>query len=81
MAVPASKDPHARRAYRHDLRKVARLLRWSGMALVALGTIGLALAHHGAWFIAPSWVSFLMGWALVLCGVVRRERLEDVTGE
>jgi hypothetical protein len=67
------KDAEARRAYRRELRIVARLLRWTGMALVALGTVGIALGHDGAWFTAPSWVSFALGWALALSGVVRRE--------
>ena len=78
MALPS--NPETRRAYRHDLRKIARLLRCSGMALVVLGTIGLALGHSGAWFHAPSWVSFLIGWALALSGVVRRERTTPAAG-
>lgn len=73
MAQSTPKDAAARRAYRRELRNVARLLRWSGMALVVLGTIGIALGYDGAWFIAPSWVSFVLGWALVVSGVVRRE--------
>jgi hypothetical protein len=66
------KDAEARRAYRHELRLVARLLRWTGLALVVLGTVGLALGHDGAWFTAPSWVSFVLGWILLLSSVVRR---------
>ena len=65
-------DAQARRAYRHELRLVARLLRWSGLALVGLGTIGIALGHDGAWFTGPSWVSFAIGWVLIVSGVVRR---------
>jgi membrane protein YdbS with pleckstrin-like domain len=72
--VPRStlEDAEARRTYRHALRTVARLLRWAGMALVLLGTVGIALGHDGAWFTGPSWVSFVIGWALILSGVVRR---------
>ena len=73
MAQTTPNDSQARRAYRHELRAVARLLRGSGMALVVLGTVGIALAHDGAWFTAPSWVSFVIGWALALSGIVRRE--------
>ncbi|MBO0750036.1 MAG: hypothetical protein J2O44_06365 [Porphyrobacter sp.] len=59
---------------------MARLLRWSGIALVLLGTVGIALARTGAWFAPPSWVSFVIGWALVLSGVVRRERSSGASG-
>ena len=74
MAIRAPKDPEARRAYRQELRAVARLLRWTGIALVLVGTVGIALGGRGAWFVAPSWISFLLGWVLVMCGIVRRER-------
>lgn len=74
MAIRAPRDPEARRAYRQELRNVARLLRWSGIALVLLGTIGIALGRSGAWFLPPSWISFVLGWVLVSSGVVRRER-------
>jgi hypothetical protein len=72
MPRTPSNDAQARRAYRHELRTVARLLRWTGMALVLLGTIGIALGHDGAWFTGPAWVSFVIGWALILSGVVSR---------
>jgi hypothetical protein len=80
MPRPVTDDAEARRAYRRELRSVARLLRWSGIALVLLGTIGIALGHRGAWFMAPSWISFTLGWALVLSGVVRRERSGGIGG-
>jgi hypothetical protein len=76
-----SEDAEARRAYRRELRSVARLLRWSGIALVLLGTVGIALGGHGAWFVAPSWISFTLGWALVLSGVVRRVRPDGVSSD
>lgn len=72
MAADSLHDPEARRAYRRQLRAVARLLRWTGIALVVLGTAGIALGGSGDWFVVPSWVSFAIGWLLVLCGVVRR---------
>lgn len=78
MPLPAAQDAEARRAYRHQLRIVARLLRWSGAALVALGAAGIAFGHPGAWFTTPSWVSFVLGWALVGCGIVRRQ--DRITG-
>ena len=80
MAVRKPKDLEALRAYRRELRSVARLLRWSGIALALVGVIGIALGGHGDWFVAPSWVSFVIGWALALSGVVRRERTTAVGG-
>jgi hypothetical protein len=75
MASPQNvKDAEARRLYRRELRGVTRLLRWTGMVLVLIGTIGIALGHSGAWFVAPSWVSFTLGWALILSGIVERAR-------
>ena len=73
MANRTPQQAEARRAYRRELRSVARLLRWTGIALVLLGTIGIGLGQAGAWYAGPSWVSFVIGWALVLSGVVRRE--------
>jgi predicted phage tail protein len=68
MTFPTSDDPDARRAYRQELRNVARLLRWCGIALALVGAIGIARGGGGAWF------CFAVGWALVLCGVVQRVR-------
>jgi hypothetical protein len=81
MASHDDNQAEARRAYRRELRSVARLLRWSGIALVLLGTVGIALGHHGAWFVPPSWISFTLGWALVLSGVVHRSRPDGVSGD
>ena len=74
MAQSTPKDAAARRAYRHELRLVARLLRWSGMALVVLGAAGIAFQHDGAWYAGPSWFSFILGWLLVMSGIVRRQK-------
>jgi hypothetical protein len=73
VAQPADQDAEARRAYRHQLRLVARLLRWTGTALVVLGAAGIALGYPGAWFTGPSWFSFVLGCALVISGIVRRQ--------
>ena len=80
MASSKPKDLEARRAYRRELRSVARLLRWSGIALALVGVIGIALGGRDAWYVTPSWVSFVIGWALVLSGVVRRERTTPAGG-
>lgn len=74
MPQESSNEAEARRAYRHHLRIVARLLRWAGMALVALGAAGIAFQHDGAWYVGPSWFSFILGWLLVMSGIVRRQK-------
>ena len=78
MPLLAAAGFAAARALRAGVR--ARLLRWTGIAMVLLGTIGIALGGHGDWFVPPSWISFGLGWVLVLCGVVRRERTTPVGG-
>ena len=80
MAFRTVKDPKARRAYHRELRAVARLLRWTGITLVLIGAVGIALGGHGDWFLGPSWVSFVIGWALAFCGIVRRERADPIGG-
>lgn len=72
MASSKPSDAAARRTYRNELRGVARLLRWSGIALALVGGAGLILAGPGAWWLPPSWVSFAIGWVLILSGIVRR---------
>ena len=57
-------DPHARRAYRRELRNVARMLRLAG----------LLLGNGEDWWTGPSWFSLVIGAALVLAGVVQRRR-------
>lgn len=75
MALQTLKDAEARRAYRQELRNVARLLRWSGLVLAFVGTVGIALGGTHHWYSAPSWVCFVIGWALVLTGVVRKAEI------
>ena len=81
MAIRTPRDPEARRAYRRELRNVSRLLRWTGIALVLVGTVGIALGGAGEWFVPPSWISFVLGWTLVLSGIVRRERTTTAGSE
>lgn len=74
MRPPNLKDAAERRAYRRELRKVARLLRWTGLALFLLGLAGLLTGRSGDWWIAPSWFSLIIGFILVAAGVVQRVR-------
>jgi hypothetical protein len=80
VAAPASTDAEERRAFRRALRNVARLLRWSGLALVVIGTVGFVTSRAGDWWVGPSWVSFALGWALMLAGVVKRVRARRMRG-
>lgn len=72
--MPAKPDPESRRAERHELRVVSRLLRWSGIALAVFGAAGLMVARPGAWWVGPSWFSLIAGLLLALAGVVSRVR-------
>ena len=65
----------ARRAFHRELRWVARVLRWTGIAFALLGAAGLAFGYEGrSWWIWPSWVSLVIGTILILAGGVRRVR-------
>ena len=72
--APNLADPTRRRAYRRELRNVARLLRWTGLALFLLGLAGLLLGRSGDWWIAPSWFSLIVGFLLVAAATVQRVR-------
>ena len=80
VATPISTDAAERRAFRQALRNVAWLLRLSGLALVVVGTVGFLTSEQGDWWVLPSWVSFILGWALMLAGVVKRVRARRAGG-
>lgn len=75
-----SDNPAERRALRRTLRGVGRLLRWSGLALALIGAAGLVTGAPDAWWLAPSWASLAIGGALMLAGIVRRERNPRLPG-
>ena len=56
------------------MRRVSRLLRGAGLLLAAIGLGGLLTSASGDWWIAPSWISLLLGVALLVAGVVQRVR-------
>ena len=74
MPAPNLNDPDRRRAYRRELRNVARLLRWTGLTLLFIGLAGLLLGGTGDWWTAPSWFSLAIGAALTLVSVIQRTR-------
>lgn len=79
MTSDSVEAPAARRAYRQQLRAISRLLRWTGIGFVLLGAVGILLGYSsGKWFMAPSCVSFLLGWALILSAVTSRARPVDI---
>jgi hypothetical protein len=74
VATPASPEVEERRAFRKALRNVSRLLRGVGMLLVLVGLGGLLTGDSGDWWVAPSWVSLIIGAGLLAAGVVQRVR-------
>ena len=80
MAASLPTDAEERRAMRRELRNVARLLRGVGTLLVVLGLGGVLVGDGGDWWMTPSWVSFILGWALMLAGVVKRVRARRAGG-
>jgi hypothetical protein len=74
VAAPATQEVEERRAFRQAIRNVSRLLRGVGTLLVIVGLGGLLTGGKGDWWIAPSWVSLIIGAGLLAAGVVQRVR-------
>lgn len=74
MASSTPSDAEERRAMRRELRNVSRLLRGVGMLLVIVGLGGLLTGRSGDWWVAPSWVSLIIGAGLLAAGIVQRVR-------
>ena len=80
MARPDLTTPEGRRAYAAELGGVARGWRYSGLALVTLGSVGLVqVARTDApWsqgLLGPATLAVLIvGWAILIAAVVRRTR-------
>jgi hypothetical protein len=74
VAVSTPSDAEERRALRRELRNVSRLLRGVGIVLVVVGLGGLLTSSGGDWWVAPSWVSAIIGAGLLAAGVVQRVR-------
>jgi hypothetical protein len=80
MTRPDLQTPEGRRAYAAELAGVAREWRWPGLAMVALGGIGLiarAFSHAPMWegLLGPGSVALIViGWAIAIVGIVKRTR-------
>lgn len=74
MSPPDSNDRESQQAYHRALRSVVRMLRLAGLTLALIGAVGVLLGVRGGWWVAPSWVSLILGLALILAGVISRAR-------
>ncbi len=64
MAVPDLNDPAQRAAYRRELLRVARPVRWAGVGLAVLGAALLVISRR--WTPLPGWLP----WSVVGCAFV-----------
>jgi hypothetical protein len=75
---PNLDDPAAREAYRRELRRLARVPRWIGFFLVALGAGGLIYAQTRGIAAGPlrpaSWAAIAAGWLNLIAAMVYRAR-------
>jgi hypothetical protein len=78
MMRPNLDDPAARAAYRQELRGLARVPRWLGLALVALGAGGLIYAQTRGIATGPlrplSWAALAVGWLNLIAAMIYRTR-------
>ena len=80
MSAPDLKPSEGLRAYRAELRGVARGWRWTGLAIVTLAAIGfvqtarLDLPLFGSALGLATVSGLVVGWGLVIAGIVTRTR-------
>ena len=74
MPASTATEVEERRAFRQALRNVSRLLRGVGPLLAVVGLGGVLVGDSGDWWVAPSWVSLVIGAGLLAAGVVQRVR-------
>lgn len=79
MAGPDLRTPEGLRAYRAELRTVARGWRWTGLAIVTLAAVGFYLTAK--WDLAwgsplglATIAGLVVGWGLAIVGMVKRMR-------
>ncbi len=72
MNRPDFDDPDQRRAYRRELKAVARPWRWLGIALL-LGGVGV-VPVRGRGFDPLSLALVAAGWAVIIAVIVARSR-------
>ncbi|HVQ07133.1 MAG TPA: hypothetical protein VMS43_01725 [Allosphingosinicella sp.] len=75
---PNLDDPAALAAYRRELRRLARVPRWIGFALVALGAGGLIYAQMRGVATGPlrpvCWAAIAVGWLNLIGATIYRTR-------
>ncbi|HYI48844.1 MAG TPA: hypothetical protein VEX35_10310 [Allosphingosinicella sp.] len=75
---PNLDDPAAREAYRRELRRLARVPRWMGFVLVALGAGGLIYAQSRGIVSGPlrpiAWAAIAVGWLNLIAAMIYRTR-------
>lgn len=75
---PNLEDPAARAAYKSELRRLARVPRGIGFALVALGVGGLIYAQTRGIVTGPlrplAWAAIAVGWLNLIAAVIYRTR-------
>ena len=75
---PNLDDQAAREAYRRELRHLARVPRWLGFVLVALGAGGLIYAQTRGIVAGPlrpiAWAAIAIGWLNLIAAMIYRTR-------
>ena len=79
MSLPDLNTEDGRAAYRKELRGVALPIRWVGLALIVLGAIVALMVRFGVLGLSNgvlpvAYAALALGWALVLAGIVIRNR-------
>jgi hypothetical protein len=79
VSLPDLNTEDGRAAYRKELRGVALPIRWTGLALIVLGAVVALMVRFGVLGLSNgvlpvAYAALALGWALVLAGIVIRNR-------
>lgn len=80
MTAPNLDTPEGLKAYRDELKGVARWPRWAGLALILAGAALMLLQTYGVFGLAPGQLNvaafavLAVGWALVALALIQRNR-------